>query len=109
MGYRCRSALEFLTDASKLADKLTGFADSLVSLADLVHSGLQFRRDIGTAVFSEVTVCIRVVFEVGVEFDIVKFHCIFLQVKFSLGWFWFHDRFQVNIYFSAPGAPPTFR
>ena len=25
--------------------------------------------------------------EVGVEFDIVKFYCIFLQIKFSLGWF----------------------
>ena len=73
------SALKLLADAAKFVDKLTRFADGLVCLADFIHCDLQFGRDIGSPVFAEVAVGIGIVFEVGVKFDIFKFHFVFLQ------------------------------
>lgn len=60
-------------------DKFAGLADGLVCLADLIHSDLQFGRDIGAAVLAEVAVCVGIVLKIGIEINIVKFHCGFLH------------------------------
>ena len=101
-------SLEFLADAAKLTDKFSGLADGLVCLADLIHCGLKLRGNIGAAVFAKVTVCIRIVLKICVEFDIVKFHFSFLQIDIVLGWFRFYVRFLFIFIYSALKAPPAF-
>ena len=79
MGDWCRSALKFLAYTAKLVDKLSGLANGLICLTDLIHSDLQFRRDIRAAILSKVSVGVGIVLKIGIKINIVKFHCGFLH------------------------------
>ena len=81
MGNRGGPSLKLLADAAQFINELAGLADGEIGLRDLIHSGLQFGRDIGTAVSAETAVGVRIVLKVSVEFNAVVHHDDFLHIS----------------------------
>ena len=83
VGHRGGTALELSADAAQFMDELAGLADGEIGVGDLVHGHLELRGGVGTAIFAEIALFIRVVLEIGVKFHAVILHIGIPPIKSS--------------------------
>ena len=86
MGNGGGSALEFLTDFSKFADKLGGLTNRLIGCVDFLHRLFQFFRDIGPTVLAKIAFCVGILVKIVVKIYTVYFHFYYSPFLMVVGW-----------------------